>query len=56
MDRREKAILFPLVVTTLWLGIYPSVITDITRAPFEAMITDYRAALPQGGDTQLAEQ
>ncbi|QYK39902.1 MAG: NADH-quinone oxidoreductase subunit M [Paracoccaceae bacterium] len=54
MDRREKAILIPLVATTLWLGIYPAAVTDITRAPFEAMLTQYQAALPHGGDTQLA--
>jgi NADH-quinone oxidoreductase subunit M len=56
MDRREKAILLPLVAMTLWLGIYPSVVTDITRAPFEAMISDYRAALPLSGDARLADQ
>ncbi|HMO09197.1 MAG TPA: NADH-quinone oxidoreductase subunit M [Paracoccaceae bacterium] len=45
MDRREKLVLIPLVVTTLWLGIYPSAVTDITAAPFAAMLTDYRAAV-----------
>ncbi|MFN4158525.1 MAG: NADH-quinone oxidoreductase subunit M [Gemmobacter sp.] len=56
MDGREKAILAPLVVLTLWLGVYPSSVMDVTRAPFEAMITDYRAAVPLSGDTRLAGQ
>jgi NADH-quinone oxidoreductase subunit M len=54
MDRREIAVLAPLVATTLWLGIYPAAVTDITRAPFAAMVEDYRAAVA-AADTRVAE-
>ncbi|MGP1358304.1 NADH-quinone oxidoreductase subunit M [Roseicyclus sp.] len=45
MDRREKAIFAPLVVMTLLLGVYPSLITDVIGPSVEALITDYELAL-----------
>ena len=54
MDRREKAIFAPLVVMTILLGVYPSLVTDIIGPSVEALIGDYRTALLQGGDTMLA--
>jgi NADH-quinone oxidoreductase subunit M len=46
MDRRERAIFAPLVVMTLFLGIYPAVVTDIIGPSVAALISDYRAAVP----------
>jgi NADH-quinone oxidoreductase subunit M len=46
MTGRERAIFAPLVVMTLLLGIYPSLVTDIIGPSVEALITDYHAALP----------
>ena len=46
MTGRERAIFAPLVVMTLLLGIYPSLVTDITGPSVEALITDDPAALP----------
>ncbi len=54
MDRREKLMLAPLVVMTLWLGIYPSVVTDIIGPSVGAMVTQYEAALPVASDTAVA--
>jgi NADH-quinone oxidoreductase subunit M len=55
MTRREKAIFAPLVVMTLLLGIYPTLVTDIIGPSVEALVTDYQAAIPaEAGDTQLA--
>ncbi len=54
MNWREKAILIPLVATTLWLGIYPAAVTDVTAETFGKMVADYQAALPAGGDVRLA--
>ena len=55
MTRREKAIFAPLVAMTLLLGVYPSLVTDIIGPSVSALITDYQAALPAPGDTQLAQ-
>jgi NADH-quinone oxidoreductase subunit M len=45
MDRREKAIFAPLVVMTLLLGVYPSLITDVIGPSVEALLTRYDVAL-----------
>ncbi|MDG4649077.1 NADH-quinone oxidoreductase subunit M [Roseibacterium sp. SDUM158017] len=45
MDRREKAIFAPLVVMTLLLGVYPSLITDVIGPSVEALVSDYELAL-----------
>ncbi|MEI4486536.1 NADH-quinone oxidoreductase subunit M [Frigidibacter sp. MR17.14] len=46
MDRREKAIFAPLVVMTLFLGVYPKAVTDIIGPSVEALVSDYQAAQP----------
>ena len=46
MDRREKAIFAPLVVMTLLLGVYPSLVTDIIGPSVGQLIQDYHASLP----------
>ncbi|MBN2630377.1 MAG: NADH-quinone oxidoreductase subunit M [Rhodobacteraceae bacterium] len=55
MDRRERAIFAPLVVMTLLLGVYPALVTDIIGPSVTALVTDYQAALPVSGATQLAQ-
>jgi NADH-quinone oxidoreductase subunit M len=55
MTRREKAIFAPLVAMTLLLGVYPSLVTDIIGPSVSALVTDYQAAIPASGDTQLAQ-
>ena len=54
MDRRERAIFAPLVVMTILLGVYPSLLTDLTGPSVEALIADYRASLPETGSVALA--
>jgi NADH-quinone oxidoreductase subunit M len=56
MTAREKAIFAPLVAMTLLLGIYPSLVTDITGPSVAALITNYQAALPSDTVTRLALQ
>ena len=56
MDRREKAIFAPLVVMTLLLGIYPSLVTDITGPSVASLVTNHQAALPVTPATQIALQ
>ena len=54
MTGREKAIFAPLVAMTLLLGIYPSLVTDITGPSVAALITSYQAAIPSEAVTRLA--
>jgi NADH-quinone oxidoreductase subunit M len=54
MDRRERAIFAPLVAMTLLLGIYPSLVTDITGPAVAALVSDYQAAIPSDTVTRLA--
>ena len=57
MTRREKMIFAPLVAMTILLGVYPSLVTDVTGPAVEAMIADYRTALADwpGAQMQIAE-
>ena len=56
MTRREKAIFAPLIAMTLLLGIYPSLVTDITGPSVANLVTEYQAALPAKTATQIALQ
>jgi NADH-quinone oxidoreductase subunit M len=54
MTGREKAIFAPLVAMTLLLGIYPSLVTDITGPSVAALINDYTASLSLDAATRFA--
>ena len=54
MSTREKAIFAPLVAMTLLLGIYPSLVTDVTGPSVAALVTEYHAAVPADTGVQLA--
>ncbi|MDF1802826.1 NADH-quinone oxidoreductase subunit M [Thalassovita sp.] len=55
MTAREKAIFAPLVVMTLLLGVYPSLVTDIIGPSVEALVHNYDMALADGHSaTQVA--
>jgi len=45
MDRREKVIFAPLVVMTLLLGVYPSLVLDIIGPSVEALVSQYDVAV-----------
>jgi len=56
MGTRERAIFAPLVVMTLLLGVYPSLVTDIIGPSVEALISNYDTALSEAQSaTQIAE-
>jgi NADH-quinone oxidoreductase subunit M len=55
MSRRERAIFAPLVVMTILLGVYPSLVTDIIGPSVEALVADYQTALIDLGETKLAQ-
>ena len=55
MTARERAIFAPLIVMTLLLGVYPSLVTDIIGPSVTALVTHYDAALAQANESvQLA--
>ncbi len=45
MDRREKALMAPLVVMTLLLGVYPALVTDIIGPSVAALVDGHALAL-----------
>ncbi|MDI1287802.1 MAG: NADH-quinone oxidoreductase subunit M [Reyranella sp.] len=45
MNRREIAVFLPLVLITLWMGIYPSSFLDPMAPAVDKLIGDYQAAL-----------
>lgn len=54
LDRREMAILIPLVLLTVWYGIRPGTILDAFAAPTEALIRNYQAALTAAKTAMMA--
>jgi NADH-quinone oxidoreductase subunit M len=49
MTRREKWIFAPLIVMTLFLGIYPAAVTDIIGPSVEALVSNYDTAVAEAG-------
>ncbi|OLP58482.1 NADH-quinone oxidoreductase subunit M [Xaviernesmea oryzae] len=45
LSAREKVILYPLVVLTIFYGVYPAPIFDATAASVEQLVNTYNAAL-----------
>jgi len=44
LDWREVAIFAPLIAATLFLGVYPAVVFDLTQASVDHLVAVYRAA------------
>jgi NADH-quinone oxidoreductase subunit M len=55
MDTRERFIFAPLVVMTILLGVYPSLVTDIISPSTEALIANFNQSLA-AADTSAAVQ
>ncbi|WP_411035342.1 NADH-quinone oxidoreductase subunit M [Shinella sp. BYT-45] len=45
LDTREKLLLYPLVILTIFYGVYPAPIFDATAASVDALLNNYSAAL-----------
>jgi NADH-quinone oxidoreductase subunit M len=54
MSLRERAIFAPLVVMTILLGVYPSLVTDIIGPSVEALIQTYDTALIEADTSRFA--
>ncbi|NNE88659.1 MAG: NADH-quinone oxidoreductase subunit M [Silicimonas sp.] len=51
MTARERWIFAPLIIMTILLGVYPSLVTDIISPSVEALLSDYQVAV----DTHMAD-
>ncbi|WP_404378909.1 NADH-quinone oxidoreductase subunit M [Caenispirillum salinarum] len=54
LSKREIAILAPLVVLVLWMGIYPASFLDPMSVAVENLISNYQVALEAAGSQPLA--
>ncbi|MGJ7037938.1 NADH-quinone oxidoreductase subunit M [Shinella sp. BE166] len=45
LDLREKLLLYPLVILTIFYGVYPAPVFDATAASVDALLNNYSAAL-----------
>ena len=50
MSAREKVILVPLIVLTIFFGFYPMPVLDVTAASVDNLIANYQAALTAAAD------
>jgi NADH-quinone oxidoreductase subunit M len=55
LDRREFAILVPLVVITIAMGVYPRPVFDVTRASVANLVEQFQAGLAAAEQSRLAE-
>jgi NADH-quinone oxidoreductase subunit M len=55
MTVRERAIFAPLVVMTILLGVYPSLVTDIIGPSVEALVQTYDTALLEADASRVAD-
>jgi NADH-quinone oxidoreductase subunit M len=53
LSLREKVILVPLVALTLFFGVYPMPIMEVTAASVDQLVSNYQAALEAGGSLAL---
>ena len=59
LNRREVLILAPLLATTIFFGVYPSPIMEVTAVSVENLVANYNAALEAhrlAGDTGILGQ
>jgi NADH-quinone oxidoreductase subunit M len=54
LDLREKVILVPMIILTIFFGFYPMAILDVTQGAVDNLITTYNAALEAAGQVQHA--
>ena len=54
MNRREIMVFLPLVLITIWMGIYPSSFLDPMAPSVDKLIGDYQAALKLARTAALA--
>jgi len=55
LSPREKLILYPLVVLTIFFGVYPTPVFDVTAGAVNALVQHYDAALAGSASAVLAQ-
>jgi NADH-quinone oxidoreductase subunit M len=50
---RERVIIVPLIILTIFFGFYPAPILDVTSASVDALVTTYQAAIEAAQQTAL---
>ncbi|RYH10238.1 MAG: NADH-quinone oxidoreductase subunit M [Alphaproteobacteria bacterium] len=55
LDRREKILLYPLAVLTIFFGIYPMPVFNVTAASVDTLLKSYTAALEAAHAVALAQ-
>jgi NADH-quinone oxidoreductase subunit M len=53
LTTREKVILVPMVVLTIFFGVYPKPVLDVTAASIDKLLVDYHAAIDAAAKTAL---
>ncbi len=56
LSRREKAILYPLVILTIFYGVYPAPVFNVTGPAVQALVTDVAAKVEAGQSAELASR
>lgn len=56
LSGREKAILYPLVILTIFFGVYPAPVFDATAASVDLLVNNYTAALQAAQNVALSVQ
>jgi len=54
LSTREKVILYPLIALTIFFGVYPMPVLDVTAASVDALINNYTASLEAARGLALA--
>jgi NADH-quinone oxidoreductase subunit M len=54
LDMREKLLLYPLVILTIFYGVYPAPVFDATAASVDALLNNYSAALQAAQSVALS--
>ncbi|OJT95854.1 MAG: NADH-quinone oxidoreductase subunit M [Rhizobium sp. 63-7] len=54
LSPREQALLYPLIVLTIFFGVYPAPIFDATAASVDLLVNNYTAALQAAHDVALS--
>jgi len=56
LSPRELVLLVPLIVLTIFFGVYPTPVFNVTSASVDNLITNYQAALSAAGKLAVAAQ
>ena len=54
LSRREQLILYPLIILTIFFGVYPAPIFDATAASVDLLVNNYSAALQAAQNVALS--